>query len=468
MSKHIVDYKTFNTLNESAGLTAREKMKAAIGLVMINSQFFGPLLIRLWVIEDPKCKTMYTNGSVIAYSPAFVDTLRVGETAWVLVHELMHNVLLHFSRMKPNRKLWNYATDYAINILIKDISDKMSMPKGGLLDEQYRGLPAEVIYDLLQKKGMDNPPPNFQSFGDVTDEDIDIDPNQVVQSGQGGDDDDDEEGDQDSGGGDGEEQEGDGEEGDGAGDGGDEEVGKQDDKGKEGKGAKEKDDAKQQKKTIKVKKATDSAIQAAVQAGLSKAPDAIRRYYESLFEAQIDWKKELKKYIKDCIDGIKYRLPYRRFAHTGTYLSGPIRKSDKLDSIVIIIDTSGSITDNLIKTFMSEVAGVLAAYPVEMMYILSADDKVRTVNKLRNPRLLAGQQIETRGQKLDIKGGGGTDFEPAFQWIDKELKGNPNVVIYLTDLEGHFPPKPKYEKKVVWCTIVDHEIPFGKKINIKK
>ncbi len=478
MSKHIsTSYDSF--LNENAGLTAKEKIKAAIGMIFIGSQFFGPILLRLWVVEDksPRCKTMYTNGSVIAYSPTFVDTLKVSEVAWVLVHEIMHNVLLHFSRMKPNAKMWNYATDFAINLLIEGISDKFKRPAGALYDTKYAGLSAEVIYAMLQKD-QSQMPQNFQSHGDVTDEDVDFDPSDVVQHGQGGDEEDDDEqdgqGQSSQGDGDGDEKDGkegegsggDGKEGDDAEEGdGKEKVGKADKNGKkDGKGA----DDKPKKNKITVKKASDTQIQSAVQAGLSKAPDAIRRYYESLFEAQIDWKKELKKYIKDAIDGTKYKLPYRRFIHTGTYLSGPIRKSEKLDSIVIVIDTSGSINDALIKTFMSEVAGVLAAYPVENMFILSADDKVRTVNKLKNPRLLPGQQIDTRDKKINIKGGGGTDFEPAFQWIDKELKGQPNVVIYLTDLEGHFPAKPKYEKKVVWCTIVDHPVPFGKKINIKK
>lgn len=482
MSKHILTSYELFKLNESgAGLSAREKMKAAIGMVFINSQFFGPILLRLWVIEDksPRCKTMYTNGSVIAYSPDYVDSLKISEVAWVIVHEIMHNVLLHFSRMKPNAKMWNYATDYAINLLIEGISDKFKRPANVLFDPKYAGLSAEVIYAMLQKD-QSQIPQNFQSPGDVTDEEIEFDPSDVVQHGQGGDDEDD---DSQDGQGQGGDQEGDGEgdqDGQGSGAGGDEEgddakedknakdkAGKQGKNGKDsGKGASDKKDDK--KKKITIKKATDTAIQSAVQAGLSKAPDAIRRYYEMLFEAQIDWKKELKKYIKDAIDGVKYKLPYRRFAHTGTYISGPIRKSEKLDSIVIIVDTSGSITDALIKTFMSEVAGVLAAYPVEIMYILSADDKVRTVNKLKNPRLLSGLKIDTKGQKIDIKGGGGTDFEPAFQWIDKDLKGQPNIVIYLTDLEGHFPAKPKYDKKVIWCTIIDHPVPFGKKINIKK
>jgi predicted metal-dependent peptidase len=457
MSKHILtSYDSWKILNEEHGhgLTAREKVKAAIGMIFINSQFFGPILLRLWIIQDnsPHTKTMYTNGSVIAYSPKFVDKLTVGETAWVLIHEIMHNILLHFSRMKPNRKLWNCAADYAINILIKDIDPKFKMVKGGLYDEQYKGLPAEVIYEELLK----NPnkiPQDYESCGDVTDEDIEIDPNDVVQHGMGGDGEDEEDDKDDKDG-----------SGAGAGDGdGDEDgsAGEEDDDKKASKGG--------QGKKIVIKKATDTQIQSTVSSVLSKMPDAIRRYYDSLFKAQVDWKKELKKYIKDSIDGIKYKLPYRRFAHTGTYISGPIRKADILNKIVIIIDTSGSVDDEMIKTFMGEVCGVLAAYPVELMYILSADEKVRTVNTLKNPRLL-GTTIISRGgnKKIDIKGGLGTDFRPGFEWIDKELKGNPNIVIYLTDLEGTFPAKPKYDKKVIWCTIKDHVIPFGKKINIKE
>jgi predicted metal-dependent peptidase len=68
------------------------------------------------------------------------------------MHELLHVVFLHFARMEGrDHKKWNYATDYAINLLLnnKEVTSTLvlKMPKGGLLDPKYRNMSAEQIYD---------------------------------------------------------------------------------------------------------------------------------------------------------------------------------------------------------------------------------------------------------------------------------------------------------------------------------
>ena len=66
---------------------------------------------------------------------------------------------------------------------------------------------------------------------------------------------------------------------------------------------------------------------------------------------------------------------------------------------------------------------------------------------------------------LNAKGGGGTDFRPAFKWVEEsgiEL----SCMIYFTDLYGKFPDnQPEYP--VLWATIgTNHRPPFGEHLEI--
>lgn len=455
--QHIHDFDAYFRLNEAVDSAARDKVRGAITLILVNLPFFASILIRLWVFEDKSCKTMYTNGKSIAYNPEFVKSLRAGEVAWVLVHEIMHNVLLHFSRMRPNAKLWNIATDYAINLLIEKVSDdtkaaeRFSMPKGGLFDPKYKDMSADAIYDYLEKNPQQQPKDSsFNNFGEVNGDSVEIDADSVVQQGDTGNlNDDDEDG--EGGGGEGEE----GDEKDGQGKG----KGKEGQEDENGKPAKPVPGGKKPGK-IMIPRATEADIQSAVSQGLSKASQAIRRYYDLMFKSQIDWKKELKKYIQQIFDKIKYKLPYRRFAHTGTYLTGPVKGGEAVDCIVVAIDTSGSIDAEMINEFLTEVAGMIAAYKIENLHVISIDDKLRTVNKFKSPR-------DLKSLKVDIKGGGGTDFIPAFDYVEDELRKKFTVLIYITDAMGTFPtPAPAYQNKVIWCVKGDGKVPFGKRVQL--
>ena len=79
------------------------------------------------------------------------------------------------------------------------------------------------------------------------------------------------------------------------------------------------------------------------------------------------------------------------------------------------------------------------------------------------------QRVDTfretdRPIKVEWCGGGGTDFVPVFEWIEKEGL-RPTALVYLTDLDGRFPQSaPAYP--VLWGVVnYRHgrkiEIPFG-------
>ena len=94
---------------------------------------------------------MATDGVSLYYNPDFVETLNAATLAGTLAHEVMHPALHHHVRRSGrDPKRWNIACDYAINPLLVDAG--LNLPEGVLLDNRFRGMSAEQIYNLLESE----------------------------------------------------------------------------------------------------------------------------------------------------------------------------------------------------------------------------------------------------------------------------------------------------------------------------
>ena len=135
--------------------TSRRIQKARTALVL-DHPFFGSLLFRLKECECRSIQTMATDGLSLYYNPEFVETLNAATLAGTLAHEVMHPALHHHVRRSGrDPKRWNMACDYAINPLLVDAG--LSLPEGVLLDNRFRGMSAEQIYNLLESEaGQDS------------------------------------------------------------------------------------------------------------------------------------------------------------------------------------------------------------------------------------------------------------------------------------------------------------------------
>jgi predicted metal-dependent peptidase len=67
-----------------------------------------------------------------------------------------------------------------------------------------------------------------------------------------------------------------------------------------------------------------------------------------------------------------------------------------------------------------------------------------------------------RNTQITLKGRGGTDFTPVFEYIT-EKKIQPKVLLYYTDGCGTYPEK-KPEYPVIWLLTEKVSVPWGKKI----
>ena len=108
--------------------------------------------------------------------------------------------------------------------------------------------------------------------------------------------------------------------------------------------------------------------------------------------------------------------------------------------------------------FQGEINGILEDVPIEKVTVIGADASVHEV---------IDYSSEDYPISIQVSGGGGTDFEPAFQVIDT-FETAPDAIIYLTDMYGNFPSKePGYP--VLWASTsgID-KAPFGQVIQIRE
>ena len=122
--------------------------------------FYASILFKMPMIAKDDVQTMATDGKSIFYNPEWSNTLTDEEMDFVRCHEGMHRVLRHHLRMNDrDSELWNIATDYAINSILK--KSGMTMPKDGLYSREYEGMSAEKIYETLNNSDTRPMPCNW-------------------------------------------------------------------------------------------------------------------------------------------------------------------------------------------------------------------------------------------------------------------------------------------------------------------
>ena len=381
--------------------------KAKAGIVL-KSPFFASLLLRLPFIEDLTCPTMYTNGSVFGYNPAFIDLLSSDELKAILCHEVLHITDLHHLR-RDNRDMrkWNIACDYAINPIV--IEAGWRLPKGALLNPAYNNMYAEKIYNLLPDKD--------EKGGGNT------------QEGKQGEDN---------------------KQGKNSDPGGCGEI--RDFKNKEGKTPSE---AERKKQEQDVKVAVQKAYNVAKKHG--DMPAGLERLIKEIIESEIDWKSVLSRFLTEhSKNDYTWQMPNSRYLYAGLYL--PRLQSEQIGKIMIHMDTSGSIGKREMEILAGEAQEILDVFNVEL-YITYFDSAFQGIQQVT---------ADDVPLKLNPVGGGGTSYIPSAKYIE-ENDLEPDCVIYMTDgWCNSFPEPPEYP--VLWAITGkrDFKPPFGEVIYIKE
>lgn len=181
-----------------------------------------------------------------------------------------------------------------------------------------------------------------------------------------------------------------------------------------------------------------------------------KEYVEEIREGKSNWKEEMAAFVTALKPADPtWNRPNPRFIARGLYLPG--RKKDGMGPVVLIRDTSKSVDRQAVGMFGGQFDQIIEDVEPEVVYVLDVDTRVANV------------QTCYPGDKIDhtVYGRGGTDFRPAFKWIE-EHGISPACVIYATDLDcTKFPDPPPYP--VLWAFYGKGrtKVPFGSKVRIK-
>ena len=140
-------------------LTAEQRIERCHIELMKHPHFVaysGILMIGDCKIDD-NTPTACTNGKDVRYGRKFVESLNDADLRGVILHEAKHKMYRHLLTWKhlqkqdPQRA--NMACDYVINLELVDegkkSNDFVSLPKGGLYSEDFRGLNSGEVFNLL-------------------------------------------------------------------------------------------------------------------------------------------------------------------------------------------------------------------------------------------------------------------------------------------------------------------------------
>lgn len=392
--------------------------------LLLDEPFLGTLLMRLPMIEDPKCRTMWVNGVNIGWNRKFVEGHTNDEIKGTILHEVLHAAAGHCWR-RDNRdfKDWNKACDYAINPIVVESGYKL--PGGVLLSNDFKGQPAEQIYDAIHqpKQGSASLP----------------------QDGGEGDENESQQGVPTPGG------EGDGSESSGSSGEGDDEI---DPDAPVGEVRDAPADVDIEQLEREWKQAIEQAEKAAARRG--KMSGELERVVKDILKPSVNWVEVLWQFVQQSWTAADYtwRLPSMRYLAQELYL--PRLASETLPCIIMVTDTSASIWGRLLAGFQAEMSGIVDQVKPEEAYVVYADAAVQRVDRFE-----AGEPIV-----FNHVGGGGTDFRPVFEWVEKEGL-NPACMVYLTDLAGVFPEEePPYP--VLWVSPPTQlKAPWGQHIEMR-
>jgi predicted metal-dependent peptidase len=365
-------------------LEERKVQKAKITL-MRDPKFAlwsGILMVGRTSVVD-NIPTACTNGRDEMYGRKFVAELKEPELNFVVLHENLHKAFRHLTTWKKlhdeNHQLANSACDYVINLKLKDLDPSeriIAMPrwvdgalKGkpmGLVDEKYRGLNAKQVFDLLKEEEKDK--------------------------GSSG--------------------------GDGDGEGGFDEH--------DWAGAK--DMSEEDKKVLE--REIDQAIRQGVMAHQKIAGTGggdLDRDLLDLLEPKVNWREMLREFVKatcSAKDTSSWRRVNRRFLSTGIYMPSLI--GEKVGHLVIAVDTSGSVGQEELSGFLTEVKGIAEEVKPSQVDLIYWDSRVAAHEEYTE------NDVSNIINSTKPKGGGGTSPSCVSRYL-KDKRIAPECIIVLTD-----------------------------------
>ncbi len=396
------------------------KLAAARTRLILDKPFLGALVLRMPLeMGDPAwCITAATDAKKIYFNYEYINQLHGSETQFVLAKQALHCALSHFSRRNHRIKhRWDLACEYAVNPIL--VEEGFTPPPDTLIEDSFTSMTAEEIYCCLQDKddGEADSPENEEQGNEETTDPTDNKDSSESQQAQN--------------------------ECDNAPD------------DPEFKGSPQPATMSQQEQdnlSVQWQQRLAGAAQQAQQAG--KLSDSMARMVEFMLQPKLPWRALLARHMTATArDDYNYSRPSSRRGDPSIF---PSLRSSQVN-MVVAIDVSGSIDDEEMNKFLCEVDAIKGQLRARIS-LLACD------TELVKGSPWAFESWEEFSLPKTLTGGGGTDFRPVFDWVEKQDQA-PELLVYFSDCIGKFPDyRPNYS--VIWLVKGKQPVPFGQRIQL--
>jgi predicted metal-dependent peptidase len=171
-------------------------------------------------------------------------------------------------------------------------------------------------------------------------------------------------------------------------------------------------------------------------------PAGWQRWSDDVLEPVVNWRTVLRSAIRRAVADVagrvdfNYRRPSRRAAALPQVILPSLRQP--LPRVAVVIDTSGSMSDDMLAQVLGEVSGLLTSLGVarDRLHVVCCD-----ATAYEAQRVLSANDVR-------LLGGGGTDMGAGLA-AAAELRPRPDLVIVLTDGHTPWPHRPPGKAKVV-------------------
>lgn len=370
--------------NAARDAQARDRLIQARVAMLIKHDFWGKMATRMRLINaDAWCSTLATDGKNFYYNSQFVLSLgSIDKVIFGFAHEVLHCIYDHIPRTGDrDRKLSNIAQDYVINADLVHYGVGKAIDEVDIIyDKKYFNWSFEAVYDELYDKAdkinID------ELFGQLLDDHL--------EPGEG-----------DS-------------EGDGDGSDGDGDVSK-----------KRPVLTQEQKEAIK-DEIREAVLQAAQGTQAGKLPGGVNRIVNNLTNPKMDWRSLINMKLPSLAkNDYSYQQFNKKYMQSGIIVPG-LNRQESID-VCVAIDTSGSISQQVLEEQLSEVVGIMDMYEEFTIRIWQFDTGIYGYAEFTKDT--AGDILE-----YEVKGGGGTDFDANWTFM-KEEGIEPQMFIMFTDGE---------------------------------
>lgn len=381
--------------------------------ILYNHGFYGLLLMHMIYAVSEEIETACTDGVRITFGIDFLDSLSDSELDFVMMHEILHVVLQHcFRGDVEDPEAYNIAADIVVNsnimlengmkassITLSKYGTSMHVAPDGKEGHEYT---AEQVYVMLPKNL--NKKGNNKSHGSAdgrAKKGNNKSPGSAVGRAK-------------------------------------KEISKEqhqpvrvwDDHSRWGKY--EEDDT---LRDVWVKRFEDAAEAIKIRDPSNARgllPAFAERILKELKKTQTDWRTILNDFIQEEVVDYSFAPPDRRFDDSPFFLPDFNGKEDRVEDILFMIDTSGSMSDDMIAAAYSEVKGAIDQFNGKLKGWLGFFDAA----------IIKPQPFSDENEFKIIKpaGGGETDFQIIFEYVFHHMSDKlPASIIILSDGYAPFP-----------------------------